>query len=88
MSTEASAVQSGGYAYLDKYGFLHVVAAKETAEKDATGPVIEFVGQHAYGDPVVPEGDHYVQLVIKSDGTEKDGRTVPKHLLDLIERLK
>lgn len=88
MSTEAKAVKSGGFAYLDKHGFLHVVAEKKTAEDNTSGAVVEFVGQHAYGYPVVPEGDHYEQLVIKSDGTEKDGRSVPKHLLDLIERLK
>jgi len=88
MATEASAVQSEGYAYLDQHGFLHVVAEKKIAEGNASGAVVEFIGQHAYGYPVVPEGDHYEQLVIKSDGIEKDGRTVPQHLLDLLECLK
>ncbi|MFB5761118.1 hypothetical protein [Paenibacillus medicaginis] len=89
MATEASAVTTGGFAYLDKHGFLHVVATEKTAKENTNGGVVEFEGQHAYGYPVVPAAaGEYEQLVIKADGTEKDGRTVPQHLLDLIERLK
>ncbi|MEK3787576.1 hypothetical protein [Paenibacillus sp. FSL K6-1230] len=83
MSTEASAVVTGGYAYLDKDGYFKVVDAKNTAEEAAAGKVIKFNGQHAYGHAVVPVGSEYEQLVIKTTGgnlADKFGRVVPEHV--------
>lgn len=34
-STSSDSKNSGGYAYIDKYGFSHVVSSRETAEKYA-----------------------------------------------------
>ncbi|WP_025682619.1 hypothetical protein [Paenibacillus maysiensis] len=86
MSTEASAVRNGGYAYLDRFRILHIESTQEAAEtKSEYGTAIKFEGQHAYGHPVIPaSGDEYEQLAVTvhADGslTEKDGFAIPAHV--------
>ncbi|MGG1673307.1 hypothetical protein ACIFOE_22250 [Paenibacillus sp. NRS-1783] len=79
---------SKGYAYLDYTDLevLHVVSSEETAKKytgdDGKYEKVDFANENGY--PVV-DGE---QLVIYSNGTEKEKRPVPQYLLDLVKRLR
>lgn len=72
-----------GYAYEDKYGFVHVVEAKTTAEESTQGTVLETDIAHAGGYPQITVlGEDELQDVVANikkkiifvGGNSKDGR--------------
>lgn len=75
MATEAGAVISGGFAFLDVGRVLHVLGDQNKAAEVVAGAVVKFEGQHAYGYSVISAGQNYEQLVINvhedSNLTEK-----------------
>lgn len=82
-----------GYAYLDKYGNMHIVESIKTArEYSANGKIKETEGvDYEYGWPVLEaDGRRYsVILKVKEDGkvVEKEGRPFTIYLKELAESL-
>lgn len=62
-STSSDSKNSGGYAYIDKYGFSHVVSSRETAEQYAApGTTISEYGGSFYGGYARDEQGERVSL--------------------------
>ena len=62
-STSSDSKNSGGYAYIDKYGFSHVVSSRETAEQYAApGTQISEYGGSFYGGYARDEQGERVSL--------------------------
>lgn len=82
-----------GYAYLDKYGNMHIVESIKTArEYSSNGKVKEVEDiEYANGWPVLEaDGRRYsVILKVKEDGkvVEKEGRPFTIYLKELAESL-
>jgi len=68
--------QKVGFAYRDKYGILHVVSERKTAEEFASGRVVKYVGDYAGGYPRVFGLDviDYGNGRVFVGGNEKNGK--------------
>ncbi len=54
------------YAYLDQYGILHIVDNRETAEKYASGKIVETGIENGGGYPVA-DGKHVIVYTKKNE---------------------
>lgn len=79
-----------GYAYLDKYGVLHVVEERKTAEKVAASEIEEVDIPYVCGYPWTLINDEREVLVIETDNGiyEKNGDPIPDYLIELVKKLK
>jgi len=78
-----------GFAYLDRYGVLHVVKDEKTAREYSGGNVEQIDFEYGGGYPVVQIGDKKESIIVETDNGiyEKNGRTIPGYLMDLTKRL-
>lgn len=81
-----------GYAYLDQYGNLHIVESDKTAREYSGNRKVEVVTNIDFdnGYPQITEDGKRLPIVVKTNNgiSEKEGRPIPQHIKDLVERLK
>jgi hypothetical protein len=75
------------YAYLDQYGFLHVVDDKKTAVEYAKGKVVEVANiPFVFGFPVV--GEQIQVRRVNGQLVEKEGANIPDNIRELYAELE